>query len=149
MDLLFLRLKLRDDYNSDRFKIAPEATCTINQPTYCYHAWKTSHREKRFLSVKVPYTPTETSMFQLKRQLLACGDVSSNPGPKRKANPKYPCGECYKSVTKNQDAILCTQCNIWSHAKCLNMSNATFRYYLDHPNTDWTCSTCTLPKSPD
>ena len=149
VDSFFLKLNLRDDYNSNRFKIAPEVTCIINQSTYCYHAWKTSHRGKRFLSVRVPYTSTGTSVFQLKRQFLACGDVSSNPGPKRKANPKYPCGECYKSVTKNQDAILCTQCNIWSHAKCLNMSNATFRYYLDHPNIDWTCTTCTLPKFSD
>ena len=55
VDLLFLKLKLRNDYNSDRFKIAPEGTCTINQPTYCCHGWKSSHRGKRFLSVKVPF----------------------------------------------------------------------------------------------
>lgn len=140
VDLLFL--KLTDDYDRDWLNIATEATS--NQPTYCYYAWKTSNRAKRFLSAKVPYTSTGTSMFQLERQLLVRGDVSSNPGPKEKANPKYPCGECYKSIQRNQDAILCAQSNIWSHMKCLNMSNVTFKYYLEYPNIDWTCTTCTL-----
>ena len=142
-DLYFL--KSTDDYNKNCLD-----TCNSEQPSYNrYYTRKTSHRTKRFLSVKVPYTSRGTSTFQLERHLLACGDVSSNPGPRRKTNPKYPCGECHKSVTKNQDAILCAQCNTWSHAKCLNMSNTTFRYYLEHPNIDWTCNTCALPNFSD
>ena len=79
-----------------------------------------------------------------------CGDISENPGPgKTKSATKYPCGECRKAVKNNQDAILCACCHKWSHAKCLQISPTIFRYYLDRPDLDWTCSTCALPPLSD
>ena len=41
--------------------------------------------------------------------------------------------------------MLCTECNVWSHAKCINLSKAGFKYYLDYPDIEWTCSLCSLP----
>ena len=90
------------------------------------------------------------SSFHLERDLLACGDVSVNPGPRKlKTAPKYPCNECQRAVRNNQDAILCSGCNKWSHAKCLHMSRTIFRYYLDKPDLEWTCATCALPPLSD
>ena len=28
---------------------------------------------------------------------------------------------------------------VWSHAKCINLSKAGFKYYLDYPDIEWTC----------
>ncbi|CAH3036625.1 unnamed protein product, partial [Pocillopora meandrina] len=81
---------------------------------------------------------------------LVCGDISSNPGPaKGKDKPKFPCGECSKPVRKNQDAILCSSCDTWSHAKCLKLTVTGFKYYLQHPDLEWTCAFCSLPKLSD
>lgn len=85
-----------------------------------------------------------TSSFQLSR-LALCGDIQTNPGPRQQSAPKYPCKECGKNVRNNQDAILCSECSIWSHAKCLKISNATFQYYFNNPTIDWICSLCSLP----
>ena len=107
---------------------------------------KFKSRAKRFLSCRVQYTAKGTSSFHLQRDLLSCGDISANPGPRKtKSAPKYPCNECQRTVRNNQDAILCSGCNKWSHAKCLGMSRTTFRYYLDKPDLEWTCATCALP----
>ena len=102
------------------------------------------HRAKHFLSGRVPYTPNGISTLNLSRELLACGDVSRNPGPKKTATPKYPCGECHKNVRNNQDAIMCEECNTWFHTKCLHISSHIFKFYLEHPNFEWTCLLCAL-----
>ena len=31
------------------------------------------------------------------------------------------------------------------HAKCITLSKAGFKYYLDYPDIEWTCSLCSLP----
>ena len=67
------------------------------------------------------------------------------PRSNGKENPKYPCKECGKGVRSNQDALLCTECNVWSHAYCINLSKAGFKYYLDYPDIEWTCSLWSLP----
>ena len=111
-----------------------------------YPSCRFKHRGKRFLSSRVQYTAKGTSSFNLDRHLLSCGDIATNPGPKgTKSSPKYPCGECQKAVRNNQDAILCINCNKWSHAKCLPMSRPIFQYYLERPDIDWCCPTCALP----
>ena len=110
---------------------------------------KVKHRGKRYLPGRILHTSNGTSSFQIKKHLLICGDVSSNPGPGKKPTAKYPCGECHKNVRNNQDAILCVICKSWFHAKCLNMSRNIFRYYLAHPDIDWTCALCSLPPLSD
>ena len=107
-------------------------------------------RAKRFTSRRVLYTAKGTSSFNLERDLLSCGEVATNPGPKgKKSMSKYPCSECHKAVRNNQEAILCATCENWSHAKCLNMSRHIFQHYLDQPDTDWTCPACALPPLKD
>lgn len=102
------------------------------------------HRGKRFLNTRILYTANGRSSFQFDRIIL-CGDVHPQPGPTVKRNIKYPCKECGKSVCSNQDAILCAQCKIWSHAKCIGLSKGIFKHYLDNPNMDWTCGWSSLP----
>jgi len=87
-------------------------------------------RAKRFTSRRVPHTVKGISSFNLERDVLLCGDVAINPGPKgKKSMLKYPCSECHKAVRNNQNAILCATCGNWSHAQCLNMSRTIFQYY--------------------
>ena len=84
------------------------------------------------------------------RDVLVCGDIQVNPGPRKmKLSPKYPCSEFKKAVRNNQDTILCTNCNTWSHAKCLLMSHTIFQYYLSTPHIEWTCTSCALPPLSD
>ena len=83
--------------------------------------------------------------FQLIR---LSGDIHLNPGPPRRGI-KYPFGECQRSVRRNQDAILCYQCDRWFHAKCTGMRKQNFKYYLDQYNLDWECSLCALPRLND
>ena len=107
-------------------------------------------RAKRFTSRRVPHTVKGISSFNLERDVLLCGDVAINPGPKgKKSMLKYPCSECHKAVRNNQNAILCVTCGNWSHAKCLNMSRTIFQYYLDQPDIEWTCPACALPPLTD
>ena len=85
-------------------------------------------------------------LFVIAIETLAIA-IRQNPdikSPTEKRTPKYPCKECGKGVRSNQDALLCVECNVWSHAKCINLSKADFKYYLDHPDLDWTCSLCFL-----
>lgn len=75
-------------------------------------------RAMRFLTCRAQHTAKNTSNFNLVRDVLVCGDIQANPGPKKtKPSPKYPCGECNKAARNNQEAILCVGCNKWSHAK--------------------------------
>ena len=87
------------------------------------------HRGKRLVNTRILYTANGTSTFQFERIIL-CGDVHPHPGPTVKRNIKHPCKECGKSVLSNQDAILCAQCEIWTHAKCTSLSKGTFKHYL-------------------
>ena len=58
--------------------------------------------------------------------LVLSGDIATNPGP---PNYKYPCGmqNCGKPVKKNQKGILCEDCNIWFHTKCVEISDEVHR----------------------
>ena len=98
-----------------------------------------------FLRGRLPYDEDGTRTFQLIR---LSGDIHLNPGPPRRGI-KYPCGECQRSVRRNQDAILCYQCDSWFHAKCTGMSKQNFKYYLDQYNLDWECSLCAVPRLND
>ena len=118
--------------------IAPEFVSYLTN-----HSRFNSHA-KQFTTRRVLHT------VNLERDVLLCGDVAINPGPKgKKSMLKYPCSECHKAVRNNQNAILCATCGNWSHAKCLNMSRTIFQYYLDRPDIEWTCPACALPPLTD
>lgn len=102
-------------------------------------------RGNTFSNSRVCYTANGNSTFQLHR-IINAGDVQTNPGPSNSMKqPKYPCKECSKNVRSNQDALLCADCNLWVHAKCLGLTKAAFKYYLDYPDIDWACLSCSLP----
>ena len=48
-------------------------------------------------------------------------------------------GECTRTARNYQDAILCARYTGWSHAKRLQLSKSTFKYYLQHQEIEWTC----------
>ena len=82
---------------------------------------------KAYLTSRMPHSTKGTSSFQPRRIALS-GDIQTNPGPNGKRPPKYPCKECSKNVRNNQDALPCATCKTWSHAKCLGMTKASFKY---------------------
>lgn len=40
---------------------------------------------------------------------------------------------------------MCAVCNTWAHATCVGLTKAAFRYYLDFPEIDLTCSWRNFP----
>ena len=95
-----------------------------------------------YLKSRVLHTANGSSSFQFDRIAL-CGDVHPQPGPAVKV--KYPCKECQRNVRSNQNAMLCANCETWSHAKCLGFTNTQFKHYLDNPHIDWICNWSCLP----
>ena len=100
-------------------------------------------RGNSFSSCRVLHSTNGRSWFNIQRLVLS-GDIQLNPGP-----AKFPCKECGKSVRKNQNAVLCSECGFWIHAKCLSMSSSAFKYLLDRPTIDWICPVCSLPPLSD
>jgi len=49
-----------------------------------------------------------------------------NPGP-----IKYPCTVCLKSVKSNHKALLCDNCQLWSHSHCVSVSDSLYHKLLD------------------
>ena len=48
------------------------------------------------------------------------------------------CGECARTARIPRRDIVCSHTG-WSHAKCLQLSKSTFKYYLQHQEIEWTC----------
>ena len=44
---------------------------------------------------------------------------------------KYPCSVCEKNVNKNQKAIQCSQCELWSHASCNGIGKSEYKKLID------------------
>ena len=110
-----------------------------------YSGTRTLQVHLKMLHMKRLYSWTKVlsnSSFQFDRIAL-CGDVHPQPGPAVKL--KYPCKECQRNVCSNQNAILCANCETWSHAKCLGVTNTQFKHYLDNSHIDWICNWCCLP----
>jgi len=69
--------------------------------------------------------------------LLLSNDISLNPGPVR-----YPCGVCYKPVCRNQKALLCDICELWSHCKCSGIDDKAYSCYQRMGYFTWNCPRC-------
>ena len=54
---------------------------------------------------------------------------------------KYPCSVCEKPVTVNQRGVQCEACLLWSHSKCLGLSNCDYEN-LQMSEDGWCCATC-------
>ena len=68
---------------------------------------------------------------------LLSGDVEFNPGP-----TNYPCAVCGKGVRSK--GVFCTNCGLWVHPKCENISNTEYKKLSKIPAKDFnfTCSLC-------
>lgn len=45
----------------------------------------------------------------------------------------------------NQKALLCAECKVLSHASCLGLNKAGYRFYSDCLDVKWTCTWCSPP----
>lgn len=66
--------------------------------------------------------------------------------PRRLSTRKFPCVVCTGDVGDNQQALLCTMCDTWCHAKCpsgsVNIKPATLTSHSDEPDLPWFCCEC-------
>ena len=69
--------------------------------------------------------------------LLLSGDVELNPGP-----TNYPCTVCGEGVRSR--GVFCTQCGLWVHPKCENISNTEYKKLSKIPPKEFnfTCYSC-------
>ena len=72
-------------------------------------------------------------------------DLELNPRPVRK---KSQCGTCNKTVRTNQAAILCSDCTLCFHPKCLGLTKETIQK-LNNSTQQWLCFACSLPQFSD
>ena len=64
--------------------------------------------------------------------LLLSGDINLHPGP-----IKHPCTICSKAVKKRQ--ISCIKCSLWTHKKCIQVSERAETY---NNTLSFTCQPC-------
>ena len=86
---------------------------------------------------KQQYSPPNSWSFA--QVLLLISGLESNPGP-----VKYPCGICSKPCRWNQKAVACDECDQWTHAKCLGITNSMYND-LANSSVAWYCATCNQP----
>ena len=88
---------------------------------------------------------TNPSSTMISIILLLSEQISPNPGPCRQSRgPRYPCVTCGKAVRSNQKGIQCDNCQLWTHASCVNMSNNTYDNICNTSNL-WFCEVSNLP----
>ena len=59
------------------------------------------------------------------------------------ASTKYPCLSCGKTVTSNQNAVMCIICNEWIHLACSSLD-----YEFFHSDLDFFCTRCLMSELP-
>ena len=74
------------------------------------------------------------SLLILIFMLLISGDIHSNPGP------IDPCSVCSHRVTWGNRSVQCTNCSLWVHLSCSDLSPADF--HKISPGHFWTCPMC-------
>ena len=72
-----------------------------------------------------------------------CGDVALNPGP-----VKHPCALCSLAVKSNQRALLCDNCELWSHCACCGITKAQYCLYQQQEEFSWLCPHCLTASLP-
>ena len=85
--------------------------------------------------------PKHLLLYLSQLLLLRSSDTELNPGPRA---VKFPCGVCSKGCFWLQRAICCDSCEIWYHAKCLNMKDEKYLRYTRSDET-FTCFNCGIP----
>ena len=58
---------------------------------------------------------------------------------------KDPCSVCSKSVSKNQKAIQCSECQLWSHASCNGIGKSGYaKLTVESDEVPWFCIPCLI-----
>ena len=58
---------------------------------------------------------------------------------------KFPCSVCGKNVNKNQKAIKCDKCDLWSHASCNGISKSEYMKLMEEDDdVPWYCIPCLI-----
>ena len=89
----------------------------------------------KFGKASINYYPNSTATFNL--PLAMSGDIEVNPGP-----VKDPCGNCNRPVKSNQRSLLCEDCSLYWHQKCIPEMNITQYTLLISSTIDWFCPNC-------
>ena len=76
--------------------------------------------------------------------LILCGDVSLNPGP-----VQCPCTVCEKCVRSNQRALLCDECELWSHANCVGIKADVYNKLKEKMDFSMQCPSCLFSVLPN
>ena len=58
---------------------------------------------------------------------------------------KEYCRSCWNAVYKHHKAISCDLCGFWTHLKCSDMGEASYKKHQKERNFKWTCTTCRSP----
>ena len=95
------------------------------------------------MTSRILYTANGARTFQLGRIILG-GDIQQGQHELVRQSILYSCNERGKTIRSNQNALLCTECNGRSHAKCLGLNKIGFKYYKDYQDRMWTCGLCSL-----
>ena len=78
-------------------------------------------------------------------------NIISNPQKtlrKKKRNCKYPCSVCVKNGNKNQKAIACSYCEIWSYASCNGIGKSEYDGLVaEDDDVPWYCLTCLIAQN--
>ena len=67
---------------------------------------------------------------------------------------KYPCGICSHEVKNNDKAILCSECHLWIHINCNDITVDQYKSLIQrnklNPNLieeeNWICLNCNMSK---
>jgi len=58
----------------------------------------------------------------------------------------YPCLKCEKHVKKNDSAVQCNMCELWTHKACAHMEDALFEHLVKqeklYGQVSWSCVSC-------
>ena len=78
-------------------------------------------------------------------------NIISNPQKtlrKKKRNCKYRCSVCAKNVNKNQKAIACSYCEMWSHASCNGIGKSEHDGLVaEDDDVPWYCLPCLVAQN--
>ena len=59
-----------------------------------------------------------------------------------KISNEVKCSICYQNVKNNQHAIMCSNCDLWSHTKCNYIDKKQYKEYQLNPHLIFYCLKC-------
>ena len=71
--------------------------------------------------------------------LILSNDIELNPGSRNASI--FPCWYCDQPVNWSDQGVCCSECSIWHHKSCGNISTKEMQY-LERSNVYWLCCKC-------